>query len=90
MLNPEQDVSLDTLPPRVYPEAMTTELKINGMSCGHCVKSVESALKQVPGVQSVQVDLAGGKATVQGDADQGALVSAVKEEGYSASVAGAR
>ncbi|MPY67562.1 heavy-metal-associated domain-containing protein [Deinococcus sp. SDU3-2] len=67
---------------------MTTELTISGMSCGHCVKAVEGALKSVPGVQGVQVDLSAGKATVQGEAEQGALIAAVKEEGYNASVAG--
>ena len=67
---------------------MKTELNITGMSCGHCVKAVEGALKGVPGVEQVQVSLEGGKATVQGNADVQALVAAVKEEGYNASVAG--
>lgn len=66
---------------------MTTELNISGMSCGHCVKAVEGALKGVPGVEGVQVDLAGGKATVEGQAEQAALIAAVTEEGYGASVA---
>lgn len=63
---------------------MTTELTITGMSCGHCVKAVEGALKGIPGVQDVQVDLEGGKATVQGEADAQAMIAAVVEEGYSA------
>ena len=66
---------------------MQTELNVTGMSCGHCVKAVEGALKAVPGVEGVQVSLEGGKATVQGDAAQ-ALIAAVKEEGYGAEVAG--
>lgn len=66
---------------------MTTELNISGMSCGHCVKAVEGALKSVPGVEDVRVDLAGGKATVQGSAEEGALIAAVAEEGYGATVA---
>ena len=44
----------------------TTELNITGMTCGHCVKAVEGALRAIPGVQTVTVDLAGGRATVQG------------------------
>lgn len=78
---------LDTLPPRVYPGAMTTELNITGMSCGHCVKAVEGALKAVPGVQDVRVDLEGGRATVEGQAEGTALIAAVTEEGYGATVA---
>ena len=67
----------------------TTELNITGMTCGHCVKAVEGALKAVPGVQSVNVDLAGGRATVQGDADRDAMLAAIGEEGYTAQVVGA-
>ncbi|WP_420594003.1 CopZ family metallochaperone [Deinococcus sp.] len=63
---------------------MTTELKISGMTCGHCQTAVTSALKSVPGVQDVSVDLQGGTAQVQGQADQQALIAAVKEEGYGA------
>ncbi|WP_084048114.1 CopZ family metallochaperone [Deinococcus hopiensis] len=69
---------------------MTTELNISGMSCGHCVKAVEKALGDVPGVQGVRVDLEGGKATVQGDAGTQALITAVTEEGYGAAVANQR
>ncbi|ULH17252.1 cation transporter (plasmid) [Deinococcus sp. KNUC1210] len=65
---------------------MSTELEISGMTCGHCVTAVTKALKSVPGVQDAQVDLKSGTAVVQGQADPGALVSAVVEEGYSAQV----
>lgn len=64
-----------------------TELKITGMTCGHCVKAVEKALSAVPGVQSVKVSLEEGKAEVEGQADTQAMIAAVQEEGYSAQVA---
>lgn len=63
-----------------------TNLKITGMTCGHCVRSVTGALKTVPGVTSAEVDLKAGSATVEGAADPAALVSAVVEEGYQAEV----
>ncbi|GBF04672.1 heavy metal transport/detoxification protein [Deinococcus aerius] len=65
-----------------------TELTVTGMSCGHCEKAVTSALRSVPGVQDVRVDLPGGTATVQGEADPQALIAAVTEEGYGAQVRG--
>lgn len=68
---------------------MQTELKVTGMSCGHCVRAVEKALGALPGVEAVQVSLEEGKATVQGNADTQAMIAAVKEEGYGAEVAGA-
>ncbi len=64
-----------------------TELKIEGMRCGHCVASVKQALEAVPGVRTVSVDLDAGSARVEGDADPAALVAAVVQAGYRAEVA---
>lgn len=44
---------------------MTKKILIEGMSCGHCVKHVEEALKELAGVTSVKVDLAGKNAVVE-------------------------
>lgn len=64
------------------------ELKITGMTCGHCVKAVTEALSAVPGVsQVVEVDREQGAARVEGHADPQRLVAAVENEGYEASVA---
>lgn len=65
----------------------TTTLNVTGMSCGHCVRAVEKALRAVPGVRDAEVSLEGGRATVQGDAGAEALIAAVREEGYGAEVA---
>ncbi len=58
------------------------KLKISGMTCGHCVKSVKAALEAVPGVTEAEVELASGEAEVKGTADAEALCAAVREEGY--------
>jgi len=42
-------------------------LKIEGMSCGHCVMHVQSALESIPGVKSAKVDLLERQALVEGD-----------------------
>ena len=60
-------------------------LKIQGMTCNHCVNHVKEALASVPGVQGpVEVSLAQGEAKVPGSADPQALLAAVAEEGYAA------
>ncbi len=62
-------------------------LKVEGMSCGHCVKAVEEALKAVPGVVQATVSLADSKAVVKTDDSVGlACVQAIEEEGYRAEV----
>jgi uncharacterized protein len=60
---------------------------VKGMNCNHCVKSVHDALASQPGVESVQVDLAGGKAQVLGHGFAlPALLSAVESLGYTAAL----
>ncbi len=62
----------------------TTTLKISGMTCGGCVRSVESALKRVAGVDSASVELASGEAKVKGDARVEQLVAAAEAAGFGA------
>lgn len=58
-------------------------LKIEGMSCGHCVMHVQSALEEVPGVISAKVDLLERSAMVEGEnLDNQLLRAAVTEAGY--------
>ncbi|ESR26968.1 heavy-metal-associated domain-containing protein [Lutibaculum baratangense] len=62
-----------------------TTLQIEGMSCGHCRATVEAALAGVDGVTAVrQIDIASGRATVEGTAPVEALVAAVEVAGYEA------
>ncbi|MBN8507015.1 MAG: heavy-metal-associated domain-containing protein [Burkholderiales bacterium] len=65
----------------------TTELKVDGMTCGSCVASVTKALRRVPGVQDVEVDLGSGIARIRGEhaAHQvPELIAALGEAGYGA------
>jgi len=63
------------------------KLNIEGMSCMHCVKAATDALAAVYGVEGIpQVTLEPGAALVEGSAPADALIAAVKEAGYEASV----
>jgi copper chaperone CopZ len=63
---------------------MRTTLKIEGMSCEHCVKAVKTALEAVAGVCSAVVNLNDKSAVIDhGDGvTLAALKAAVEEEGY--------
>jgi copper chaperone len=61
---------------------MTSTYAVAGMTCEHCVRSVTEEVSEVPGVTAVEVDLAGGRVIVQGDADDAAVRDAVAEAGY--------
>ena len=65
------------------------KLKIDGMSCGHCVSAVDKALKAVNGVQVEQVAI--GSATVSYDpatTSTEKITRAIEDEGYSVAGAG--
>ena len=61
-------------------------LKIEGMMCEGCVKSVKEALEKVPGITSVDVNLKKGTAVVQGDVDDETLIKAVVDAGFRGSI----
>ncbi len=63
----------------------STTLKIDGMSCGHCVSSVKKALEGLDGVKVEQVSI--GSATIQYDpatVTPEKIVETISEAGYSA------
>ncbi len=60
-------------------------IRITGMSCSHCVGSIEKALRAVPGVQRIkEIRLDDGTAVIEGSPDAQAIISAVRDAGYSA------
>lgn len=67
--------------------AQTLELSITGMTCDHCVHSVTEAAKNTAGVTAATVSLDDKSATITGEnVDIKALIAAIEEEGYEASV----
>lgn len=63
----------------------TTVLKVNGMSCEHCVKAVKKAVTALPGIGSVEVDLKAGMVTVEYDTAQTSLdkiKAEIDDQGY--------
>ncbi|MGJ9374433.1 heavy-metal-associated domain-containing protein [Nesterenkonia sp. CF4.4] len=68
------------------PAGVTVVYTVEGMTCGHCVGSVQDAVRAVKGVQSVEIDLqtkGASAVTVTGPADPEAVRSAVHDAGYS-------
>jgi len=64
------------------------KIKIEGMTCQHCVMRIQKALKEVPGVLAVQVDLKKGEADikVQDGVSPQILISAIKNAGYESKI----
>ncbi|MBQ4133465.1 MAG: heavy metal translocating P-type ATPase [Desulfovibrionaceae bacterium] len=69
------------------PGRVCLQLRIEGMSCGHCVRRVEKALLGVPGALEVFVSLEDKRACVYAEADsvsEASLIHAVTEIGFQA------
>lgn len=55
---------------------------VQGMSCGHCEKTIVQALKKIDAFAQVHVDLDAQRVEVQSSKDRTVLISAIEEEGY--------
>lgn len=63
------------------------QLKVTGMSCGHCEKAVETVVADVPGVERVvSVSHTDEQVIVDGEPDPKAVAEAIQSEGYEAQV----
>ena len=62
---------------------MGLTLKVEGMSCQHCVANVKKSLESLEGVESATPDLDSGDVVITGDnLDEDKLVAAVRDAGY--------
>lgn len=52
------------------------------MTCGHCVRAVEEALKRIPFVRDVRVTIGEAVITTDGLPDMSVIRHAIQEEGY--------
>lgn len=56
--------------------------EVQGMTCGHCEKSVTQALQRTDPTASVRIDRAQNRVEVDSTAERPALQAAIQEEGY--------
>ena len=64
------------------------QYNVTGMSCAACSARVEKAVRKVPGVTECSVSLLTNSMGVDGDASSEAIIAAVQEAGYGASIKG--
>jgi copper chaperone len=58
------------------------ELKVEGMSCGHCVRAVTEAIRGEDPGAVVQVDLAAGRVRAETRLPRDRIAALIAEEGY--------
>ena len=62
-----------------------TTLKVQGMTCQHCVKAIEKSVGKLAGVTEVAVNLANAQVDVHFDerqSDEAAIKAVIQAEGY--------
>jgi len=59
-----------------------TTISIKGMSCPHCVASVKKALKEIPGISSVKVNLENAEASYEGDVNAEIVKEGIARIGF--------
>ena len=58
-------------------------LKIEGMSCQHCVMSVKKAVENIKGVASAEISIGNAKVTFDGSkTNKNEIAKAVEDAGY--------
>jgi copper chaperone len=71
------------LPENVTDEVAMESINIKGMSCQHCVRSVENALAAVAGVSQVEVSLEKAQARYLGSGvDREQVRAAIRQIGF--------
>lgn len=67
---------------RIMLGPMETTIQIKGMSCMHCVRAVEGALKAVEGVRDVSVKVGEAKVVADDAVQENVLKEAIRDEGF--------
>jgi len=57
---------------------------VEGMTCGHCVKAVTSAVQREDAAAEVKVDLAQKQVSVKSELPSAQILELIREEGYEA------
>lgn len=58
------------------------EFKVQGMTCGHCVRAVTQAVQDQDPAAQVRVDLSQGQVSVHSDLPRERVAQLIESEGY--------
>ena len=61
---------------------MKLNLKINGMACEHCVKSVREALEEIKGIKVLDVKIGSAEVEVENDSVLNEIREKLDDAGY--------
>lgn len=59
-----------------------TTFDVKGMTCGHCVRAVTEAVREIDAQASVEVDLAAATVRVESTRPAASIAEAIEQAGY--------
>jgi copper chaperone len=60
----------------------TQQFQVQGMTCGHCEKAVQAAIRSIDPQAQVRIDRQQNLVEVTTDQDRESLAAAIRDEGY--------
>lgn len=64
---------------------MNQTFKVSGMTCGHCVNAVQTAILKTDNTATIQVDLPSGLVSINSKMPRSTIVTVIEEAGYKVS-----
>lgn len=65
---------------------MQQSFQVQGMTCGHCEKAVQTAVKTLDPQAEVRIDRARNLVEVQSEKSRESIADSIREEGYTVAV----
>ncbi|MDY6065337.1 MAG: heavy-metal-associated domain-containing protein [Finegoldia sp.] len=63
---------------------MKKQFKVEEMHCNHCVESIDKALKDVEGIENIDIDLDSKIVSLEGEVDDEKVIESLDEIGFDA------
>ncbi|MFP5466286.1 MAG: heavy-metal-associated domain-containing protein [Gammaproteobacteria bacterium] len=60
----------------------TQQFQVQGMTCGHCEKAVQAAIRSIDPQADVRIDRSQNLVEVTTDKDRDSIAAAIRDEGY--------
>jgi copper chaperone len=64
----------------------TINLKVTGMTCGHCEKAVTQAIRSLDSAAEININRDTNRVTIQTPIEPARLIAAISDEGYPTSI----
>ena len=64
----------------------TINLKVTGMTCGHCEKAVTQAIRSLDSAAEISIDRDTNRVTIQTPIEPARFIAAISDEGYPTSI----